>query len=201
SCTADTSARRASPTAPTASSAISAHSSPRRWPTDFFDADLRGSVLGRGSLSRLAGGSSALAVARFLAACWLGGWCSRDKRGRRSRKVACRALGRRAGEGSRRWFGGPSAGFRRHGCRRKGPMDGFTSSGTSPPHTASTEAARRHGRVPGTPPPPRIPPAAQEPQYRKRLHIRPANAANKIGGGPKAARPREATPLDVGERS
>src|SRR5690606_4065159 len=101
SCTADTSARRASPTAPTASSAISAHSSPRRWPTDFFDADLRGSVLGRGSLSRLAGGSSALAVARFLAACWLGGWCSRDKRGRRSRKVAAEGPALHRHRGSR----------------------------------------------------------------------------------------------------
>src|SRR5690606_1003745 len=39
------------------------------------------------------------------------------------------------------------------------------------------------------------------PRHSKRRHIRPANAANKNGGGPQAARPREATPLDVGERS
>src|SRR5690606_38279432 len=97
----------------------------------------------RGSLSRLSWGSPALVVARFLAACWLGGWR------------------RRAGNGSRRWCGGPSAGFRRHGCRRKAPMDGFTASRTRAPHTASTEAAPRNGRGPGTPPAPRLSPAAQ----------------------------------------
>src|SRR5690606_20418966 len=116
-----------------------------------IDADGRGSFLVRGSRLRLTCGSLALDVARFLVACWLGGWRRRDKRGRRSRKVACRALGRRAGHGSRRWCGGPSAGFRRHGCRRKAPMDGFTASRTRAPHTASTEAAPRKGRGPGTP--------------------------------------------------
>src|SRR5690606_16864414 len=68
---------------------------------------------------------------------------SRDKRGRWSGEVGWRALGRRAGNGPRRWCGGPSAGFRRHGCRRKAPMDGFTASRTRAPHTASTEVAAR----------------------------------------------------------
>src|SRR5690606_16423321 len=43
--------------------------------------------------------------------------------------------------------------------------------------------------------------AGTTPRHSKRRHIRPANAANKNGGGPQAARPREATPLDAGERS
>src|SRR5690606_37174894 len=108
----------------------------------------------RGSLSRLSWGSPALVVARFLAACWLGGWR------------------RRAGNGSRRWCGGPSAGFRRHGCRRKAPMDGFTASRMRAPQTASTDAAPRNGRGPGTPPTPAISPAAQAPPNRDANDLR-----------------------------
>src|SRR5690606_33379352 len=46
-----------------------------------IDADERGSFLVRGSLSRPSWGSPALVVARFLAACWLGGWRRRVMRG------------------------------------------------------------------------------------------------------------------------
>src|SRR5690606_5526698 len=101
-------------------------------------------------------------------------------------RVPCRPVGlvggaaaTSAGDGPGRWRAGPSAaapakvrgggvGGRRPGfgdtdVAENPPWTGSRRPGRGPPHTASTEVAPRNGRGPGTPPAPRLSPAAQTP--------------------------------------
>src|SRR5690606_18098813 len=72
-------------------------------------------------------------------------------------------------------------------------MDGFTASRTRAPHTASTEAAPRKGRGPGTPPTPRFSPAAQATHNRRRQRTaRKASGATRLANRPPGNAPHQA---------